>query len=557
MAATLFRPHYRTDLTARQRQVLELVARGRTNFEIAQELGVSLDGAKWHLRELFVKLDVSSREEAAAWWREYNAPRQRVMRFARALVPAGLGKWLIGGAASAAVVIGVAVALIVAFQHSDDPAKQPAATTTSTATTTATASASPPASTTPPPSPETIAGLPVQPMTWGDPVPLPQGVVAWYWMARPYTDGGSSVLMRAWRDSSGELHTSDVIESLRESGPAYAVGNSTMTRLFAAVCPEGICGLGVSAKPTANPRAITVSAPHQAVLTDQLVFRSDDGGISWVQDGKIPGGTRLVGVLGDQALLADYRETLPGSAFHGRYRFYPSGEDVTPPTRMVRPIAIGVTDSGIQWLDGGPDGGATGGAIYNTDGSVSFAPDAAFAGASFVGALPDGQSFFTWVGSADKPGPYIARIGADGKPNAIFSAQTWWGRPLSSDLLIGTDLHPESGQQMDDGVYGLVLFDLGDKAIRPIQDLYKSTWQDATAFLQTAVTGAFAEVHTAGDCLNVREAASTSSKSLGCFADGVLLRLADGIQSIDGVEWQAVSTPSGAAGWASAEYLVT
>lgn len=67
-------------LTDRQRKVLELLVRGRTNPEIAEELGVSLDGAKWHLREIFAKLGVDSREEASEAWREYNSARSRARR---------------------------------------------------------------------------------------------------------------------------------------------------------------------------------------------------------------------------------------------------------------------------------------------------------------------------------------------------------------------------------------------------------------------------------------------------------------------------------------------
>ncbi len=54
-------------LTPRQRQVLRLVAAGRTNPEIAGTLGISLAGAKWHVSEVLSRLGVTSREEAAGY----------------------------------------------------------------------------------------------------------------------------------------------------------------------------------------------------------------------------------------------------------------------------------------------------------------------------------------------------------------------------------------------------------------------------------------------------------------------------------------------------------
>jgi len=71
---------YRFDLSPRQREVLDLVARGRTNAEIAEALGITLDGAKWHVREILAKLQVQSREEAAAAWRSRNRPGARLAR---------------------------------------------------------------------------------------------------------------------------------------------------------------------------------------------------------------------------------------------------------------------------------------------------------------------------------------------------------------------------------------------------------------------------------------------------------------------------------------------
>lgn len=52
-------------LTEREREVLALIARGQTNREIAEELYLSLDTVKTHVRKLFRKLDVANRTQAA------------------------------------------------------------------------------------------------------------------------------------------------------------------------------------------------------------------------------------------------------------------------------------------------------------------------------------------------------------------------------------------------------------------------------------------------------------------------------------------------------------
>lgn len=54
-----------TALTEREREVLALVARGRTNREIARELYLSVDTVKTHLQRLYRKLDVTNRTQAA------------------------------------------------------------------------------------------------------------------------------------------------------------------------------------------------------------------------------------------------------------------------------------------------------------------------------------------------------------------------------------------------------------------------------------------------------------------------------------------------------------
>lgn len=54
-------------LTEREEQVLALVARGRTNAEIATELYVSLSTVKTHIASLMTKLAARNRVEIAMW----------------------------------------------------------------------------------------------------------------------------------------------------------------------------------------------------------------------------------------------------------------------------------------------------------------------------------------------------------------------------------------------------------------------------------------------------------------------------------------------------------
>lgn len=112
-------------LTGQQRRVIQLVAAGKTNWEIAQELGISLEGAKYHVSEIMARFDVHSREEAAAAWQaQERAPvrARRWLKGALGLFGSKSAAKLGLTAALAAVVIAGGAYLVFASQDGDPDA---------------------------------------------------------------------------------------------------------------------------------------------------------------------------------------------------------------------------------------------------------------------------------------------------------------------------------------------------------------------------------------------------------------------------------------------------
>ena len=85
--------------TQRQREVLDLLVEGATNAEIAVRLGISVDGAKWHVGELLSQTGCGDRLALASWWLEERTRARGTgilawLRFgsvARGLAAAGIG----------------------------------------------------------------------------------------------------------------------------------------------------------------------------------------------------------------------------------------------------------------------------------------------------------------------------------------------------------------------------------------------------------------------------------------------------------------------------------
>ncbi len=56
-------------LSAREREVLDLVVRGLSNKEIVDRLGITIEGVRWHLRNIYQKLHVHTRTEVLVRFR--------------------------------------------------------------------------------------------------------------------------------------------------------------------------------------------------------------------------------------------------------------------------------------------------------------------------------------------------------------------------------------------------------------------------------------------------------------------------------------------------------
>jgi DNA-binding NarL/FixJ family response regulator len=61
-------PKEASDLTAREKEILDLIKQDFTNQQIAEHLFIAEGTVKNHVHRILQKLDVSSRHDAAAIW---------------------------------------------------------------------------------------------------------------------------------------------------------------------------------------------------------------------------------------------------------------------------------------------------------------------------------------------------------------------------------------------------------------------------------------------------------------------------------------------------------
>ncbi|MHB8685540.1 MAG: helix-turn-helix domain-containing protein [Dehalococcoidia bacterium] len=101
-------------LSERRRRILDGIVAGKTNPVLADELGLTLDGVKWHVSEMLGELGLSSRQELPGWWRSERA-KERVpvgiatASFAKRALVMSARIAIIGGI-TAAIVVGIYLA---------------------------------------------------------------------------------------------------------------------------------------------------------------------------------------------------------------------------------------------------------------------------------------------------------------------------------------------------------------------------------------------------------------------------------------------------------------
>lgn len=57
-------PDIHGELSERELQILQLIAEGQMNKEIARSLAISAETVKWHIKNIYAKLKVNSRTQA-------------------------------------------------------------------------------------------------------------------------------------------------------------------------------------------------------------------------------------------------------------------------------------------------------------------------------------------------------------------------------------------------------------------------------------------------------------------------------------------------------------
>lgn len=421
----------------------------------------------------------------------------------------------------------------------------PAVTATPTVTGTATPTATP-------------APFGAKRMMPGDPVPFPAEVVMYATDA--VWEGPTAALRRYYRDTTGLMRADVLLES------AWAQDDQAAPRAIVGVVVGGPGEMGAT---LCHGSCYGASQPV-------TIVRSSDGGVTWREVLELPaGGWGTLVALDGEGLVVRGVDPLA---------WWEIAAVRADGSMVPVPVPAGVANN----VDLVAAAGATGAVVVGKGedwrtlwqiypeqkvfGEVPAGVEGRFASPSFVGSGSDRVLQLRWWDEASGGAPGVGYLGflrpgapqfedvymwsqADGL--AGFTIAGWVsptvaiGRAEFDGALYGVNSPPDFFR----GIPALIDFERGIAS--PIAEFLPALAAKAGGPMpHELLLGLAARVEAQGECLHLREAPATTGASLGCFADGVILRLRGEGREDGGRYWYAVETPDGRDGWAAGEFLV-
>jgi hypothetical protein len=404
------------------------------------------------------------------------------------------------------------------------------------------------------PEPEVLLGITVQPLTIGDPAPIPDDLMLEVESGCWGCDGPAASLERIYRKAEGTVATEDLFRlpgatiQQPEVDGKYITSMATEKAgddILVAVCEGPYCG-GVGK--IADGAKVTVR-------------HSNDGGMTWTTSAPYDGGLWVVANMGVPPAGNGFGLVLwqEPPDYAGELQFYPSGNP--------HPVS-GRLDKGVTILDGAssPPLVLEGQKMYHAQGGTDTNP---WFDASNLGASAQIRDFqftgnniqVTWT---DEARMYTG-IGYQGPNQAVvWEAIYRWPDGRQQPVF-----HRPNGGVTRDGRWVVAigarrgqvpaLVDFDTRTVRPITELIVRGEAGDRLLVKAVAQGPFARVVNAGQgsCVNVREKPSLSANPFTCYPDGVLLEELGQRSEADGHTWTYVMTPSERAGWVSNQYLET
>jgi hypothetical protein len=354
-------------------------------------------------------------------------------------------------------------------------------------------------------------------------------------------DGGFGLPYRIYRLGTGPVRIEPVVMS--DGLTAYRMVTS-----FVSVPGAGLMFFGACVGPcdmwTMWPLGGTrfEDQPNETVF-----FRSDDGGVTWVDVGRQPGWLTALGVLEDEVVYSKLRSTYPTFG-HPWELWTASGR------------ALGQAAVPFVVNNHGP--------FFEFD--IDRKMMRGHAGEDLV-AVPGAD---TWPQVFSRPGAspiasWYAVQGPSTRPIHRLAARTTSGRTLVLDskveFSIGASFNerfvianlflpdPMTGRLPSRLGYAPALLDFDAAIAYPIGAPFgQAPWGESpfsgTNRIEAVWRGPFLRVATP-ECLPLRAWADAFASVTACAAPGVLLRLTGGVRYEHGVEWREATMPNGTTGW--------